>query len=170
MSCFAGPKILSGLYGKRYVNYYADDVNWFKTAALHGDIQNAQTNINVFSSSADNYSWMWLGLFRSGAGGSYTFYTASDDASHLWIGDFAKIGYTTGNCVVNNGGLHGVVEQSGTITLNHNTFYPIRIMFGELSGGDVMTVSFSGPGITKTTNGGGYYFGSEITWNYLNRY
>ena len=40
--------------------------------------------------------------------GSYTFYTASDDGSKLYI---------DGVQVVDNDGLHGIVEQSGTLTL-----------------------------------------------------
>ena len=150
----------SGLLGKRYVNYYNDVVAFFSTAALHGDI-NLTTQINSFTSSADNYSWMWLGYFLAPTTGTYTFYTASDDASHLWIGPNALSGYTTANATVNNGGAHGVVETSGTTTLTANTYYPIRIMFGEAGGGDLITVSFAGPSITKTTNGSGYYYGGR---------
>jgi len=150
----------SGLLGKRYVNYYNDDVAFFSSAALHGDI-NLTTQISSFTSSADSYSWMWLGYFLAPTTGTYTFYTSSDDASHLWIGPNALSGYTTGNATVNNGGLHGNVETSGTTTLTANTYYPIRIMFGENGGGDIMTVSFSGPSINKTTNGSGYYYGGR---------
>ena len=70
-------------------------------------------------------------------------------------------GYTTGNSTVSNGGLHGNVEVSGTTTLTANTYNPIRIMFGENNGGDVMTVSFAGPSIIKTTDGSGYYYGGR---------
>ena len=150
----------SGLLGKRYVNYYNDVVAFFSTATLHGNI-NLTTQISSFTSSADSYSWMWLGYFLAPTTGTYTFFTSSDDASHLWIGPNALSGYTTGNATVNNGGAHGVVEVSGTTTLTANTYYPIRIMFGEQGGGDLMTVSFAGPSIIKTTNGSGYYYGGR---------
>ena len=150
----------SGLLGKRYVNYYNDNVSFFSTATLHGDI-NLTTQINNFSNSSDYYSWMWLGYFLAPTTGTYTFYTSSDDASHLWIGSNALTGYTTSNATVNNGGLHGTQERSETASLTGGTYYPIRIMFGENTGGDIMTVSFAGPGITKRTNGTGYYFGGR---------
>jgi hypothetical protein len=154
----------SGLLGKRYVSYYNDVVSFFYTATLHGDI-NLTTQINNFTSSADTYSWMWLGYFLAPTTGTYTFYTSSDDASHLWIGPNALSGYTTANATVNNGGAHGVIETSGTTNLTGGLLYPMRIMFGENGGGDIMTVSFAGPGITKTTNGSGYYYGGTILWN-----
>lgn len=148
---------LNGLYGKRYVGYFSDNVNYFATATLHGD-NNRLTQINNFTSNADFYSWEWIGFFKPKTTELYTFYTTSDDASYLWIGDVAKIGYTTANAIVNNGGLHGVGETQGSINLIANRYYPIRVQFGENDGGDVMTVSFSTPSIPKTTNGMGYYF------------
>ncbi|MEI6742122.1 MAG: Ig-like domain-containing protein [bacterium] len=147
----------SGLAGVRYVNYYNDNVNWFATATRHGQTVTS-TSIQSFTSSADNYSWQWLGTFRAGVGGSYSFCTASDDASHLWIGATATTGFTTANAVVNNGGAHGVVTRCGNITLSAGAEYPIRIQFGEAGGGDVMNVYFTPPGGSATYNGTGYYF------------
>jgi hypothetical protein len=155
---------VSGLLGKRFNGYYADNVSFFTSNILQGQT-NTTTSINNFTSSADSYSWMWLGYFLAPTTGTYTFYTSSDDASHLWIGPNALRGYTTANATVNNGGLHGVVETSGTTSLTGGLLYPMRIMFGENGGGDVITVSFAGPSITKTTNGSGYYYGGSILWN-----
>jgi hypothetical protein len=155
---------VSGLFGKRFTGYYNDIVSFFASNILQGET-NTTTSINSFTSSADNYSWMWLGYFLAPTTGTYTFYTASDDASHLWIGPNALSGYTTANATVNNGGLHGTIETSGTTTLTGGLLYPMRIMFGENGGGDIMTVSFAGPSITKTTNGSGYYYGGSILWN-----
>jgi len=147
----------SGLAGVRYVGYYADNVNWFATAAAHGQTVTS-TSIQSFTSSADNYSWQWLGTFRASVGGSYNFCTASDDASHLWIGATATTGFTTANAVVNNGGAHGVITRCGDITLSAGTEYPIRIQFGEAGGGDMMSVNFTPPGGSQTYIGTGYYF------------
>lgn len=155
---------VSGLFGKRFNGYYNDSVSFFTSNILQGET-NTTTSINNFTSSADSYSWMWLGYFLAPTTGTYTFYTASDDASHLWIGPNALSGYTTANATVNNGGLHGTIETSGTTTLTGGLLYPMRIMFGENGGGDIMTVSFAGPSITKTTNGSGYYYGGTILWN-----
>lgn len=153
---------LPGLLGTRYLGYHNDSPSWFDSASAHGDT-NILTSISSFSSSPnfsqeDYYSWQWLGFFKPSSNENYTFYTSSDDGSYLWIGENALSGYTTGNALVNNGGPHGNSESSGTISLIANTYYPIRIQFGEITGGDIMTVSFSTNTISKTTDGTGYYF------------
>jgi hypothetical protein len=155
----------NGLYGKRYVGYFNDDVNWFATATLQGDV-NQLTEINSFTSSADLYSWQWLGYFRASSTENYNFYTTSDDASYLWIGNNAIAGFTTANATVNNGGFHGPQKRPLTpnpVSLVANIYYPIRIQFGENTGGDIMTVNFSTATITETTNGLGYYYYNPIT-------
>jgi hypothetical protein len=161
----------NGLYGKRYVGYFGsltdanDNVNWFDTATLQGEV-NQLTQINNFTSSADDYSWQWLGYFKASSTEDYNFYTTSDDASYLWIGNNAISSFTRANATVNNGGLHGPVERPLTpnpVSLVANIYYPIRVQFGERNGGDVMTVNFSTATITKTTNGLGYYYYNPIT-------
>jgi len=147
----------SGLTGTRYVNYYNDNPNWFATATLQGQTVTS-TQIQNFTSSSDFYSWQWLGTFRSAAAGTYRFCTASDDASHLWVGATATSGFTTSNAIVNNGGQHPVVTQCGNVTLAALTNYPIRIQFGEAGGGDSMDVYFTPPGGTATYNGTGYFY------------
>lgn len=154
----------SGLYGQRFVGYYADNVSFFDTAPKHGDTS-LTSQINSFTSNADSYSWQWVGYFKAPTTGSYTFFTSSDDASHLWIGSNAVSGFTTANATVNNGGLHATIETSGTVSLTAGEYYPVRIMFGESGGGDIMTVSFSGPSIAKTANGTGYFFGGQYFWD-----
>lgn len=153
---------INGLIGTRYIGYHGDDPSWFNTASMHGDT-NTLTSINSFSSSPDlsqqeYYSWQWLGYFKPSTTENYTFYTSSDDGSYLWIGDNAVSGYTTTNALVNNGGPHGNSEVSNTIELIAGIYYPIRIQFGEIGGGDVITVSFSTNTIQKTTDGTGFYF------------
>lgn len=153
----------NGVYGKRYVGYFNDVVTWFDTATLQGDV-NQLTQINAFTSSADLYSWQWLGYFKASSTEDYTFYTTSDDASYLWIGNNAISSFTTANATVNNGGLHGSVEvTSSPVSLVAGTYYPIRIQFGENAGGDFVTVNFSTTTITKTTNGLGYYYYNPAT-------
>lgn len=152
---------LSGLIGTRYIGYHNDDPSWFSTATPHGDT-NTLTSIDTFSSSPDfaqeeYYSWQWLGYFKPTTSEEYTFYTNSDDGSYLWIGESAN-NPTLINVLVNNGGAHGPQEISASINLIANTYYPIRIQFGEIGGGDIMTVNFSTNTIFKTSNGNGYYF------------
>lgn len=157
-----------GLSGIRYNNYFDDNVTWFKTATEHGETNNL-ISIDNFSSDDEYYSWEWIGYFRANSNEAYTFYTDSDDASYLWLGNNAINNYTTENAIVNNGGLHGTQEISGTSTvLVSGQYYPIRIQFGENTGGDVITVSFSTNTISKTTNGSGYYFYKNTILNTLN--
>jgi uncharacterized repeat protein (TIGR02543 family) len=155
LSGFGGES--AGLAGTRYVGYYSDNPDWFATATLQGQTVTS-TQIQSFTSSSDNYSWQWLGTFRSAAAGTYNFCTASDDASHLWVGAIAASGFTVANAVVNNGGAHAVVTRCGDVTLAASTNYPIRIQFGEAGGGDQMSVYFTPPGGSATYNGTGYFY------------
>jgi hypothetical protein len=146
--------------------YYADDPMWFstRTEQYMGTVTDMST-INTSTggvvptdSSWESYSVEWFGYFYATVTGTYTFYTVSDDASYIWVGSNALYGYTTANCIVNNGGGHGRTERSGTINLTANTFYPIRSQFGEGGGGDNFDLSFSAPGIGRTYNMNGYVF------------
>ena len=146
--------------------YFADDPTWFdsRTENYSAGLVTNFTNINTATGgivptdgSWDMYSVEWFGYFYATVTGTYTFYTASDDASYLWVGASALSGYTTSNSLINGG---GAVERSGTISLTAGTYYPIRFQFGESTGGDVYNLSFSAPGITRTYNLAGYvYYG-----------
>lgn len=157
-----------GLQCRIFSGYFNDDPNWFLSrqeiypSALVTNFENINTSTAsvIPVDGGDFYSVEWIGYFEAPATGSYTFYTISDDASYLWIGSVALSGYTTGNGLVRNGGVHPMQYASGTISLTAGQFYPIRIQFGENAGGDNCQVGFSGPGITQTTNFSGYvYFG-----------
>ena len=159
---YSTPVYYAGLWGKRVSNYYNDDVNFFsgKTAVE----ARAVTDFAFFSSYADYYSWEFKGYFRAPADGTYTFGTTSDDASHLWIGSTAVSGFSTGNALVNNGGLHGYRYAQGSIYLLANVYYPIRVQFGENAGGDGLVIYVSGPTMPtdpesgSALNGNGYFF------------
>lgn len=115
--------------------------------------------------SQDQYSVEYFGWFRANATGTWTFFTASDDWSYLWLGSNAIRGFTTANALVRNPGYHAVIEASATISLVANQYYPIRIQFAEGGGGDDLIVSFSGPGVAKRTNGNGFYFYENVPYN-----
>jgi hypothetical protein len=104
-----------------------------------------------------------LGYFKPTTTETYTFFTASDDASYMWIGANAVTGFTTANATVNNGGAHGVVETSGTAALTAGVYYPVRIQFGEAGGGDTMSFNHSTATIGKTTNVTGKVFYNPAT-------
>ena len=160
---------VAGLYKTTYVGYHNEDPTFFATATpgTYGanPAFSVQTTIIQEPSSDDGsyFSCQWLGYFLPSTTETYTFYLASDDGSYLWIGANALTGFTTSNCLINNGGGHGVSEVSGTISLTAGVYYPIRIQFGEMSGGDQMDFNFSTATIAKTTNVTGRVFYNPAT-------
>jgi hypothetical protein len=163
---------VAGLYKTTYKGYFADDVSFFATAATGPFGTNpaisVQTTAITESSNNDGdyFSCQWLGYFKPNTTETYTFYTSSDDASYVWVGNVARIGFAIENALVNNGGAHGDTEASGSIALTAGGYYPIRIQFGEAGGGDVLTFNYSTPTITKTTNVDRLVFYNSTTNNF----
>ncbi|WP_324679525.1 FG-GAP-like repeat-containing protein [Hymenobacter sp. GOD-10R] len=87
----------------------------------------------------DGYAFQYTGYVTVPTDGQYTFYTSSDDGSKLFIGS---------QLVVDNDGLHGEVEQSGTIGLQAGT-HAVTIAFFENDGGQTLNVSYAGPSLGK---------------------
>lgn len=173
ISFIASNKIYTaGLYKTTYSGYFNDVVSFFSTATPQSFGANPATSVqttSIFEPGTDdgtNFSCQWLGYFKPTTTETYTFYTSSDDASYMWIGVNAQTGFTTANATVNNGGAHGNTEKFGTIALTAGVYYPIRIQFGEIGGGDVLTFNYSTPTITKTTNVTGLVFYNSSTNNF----
>jgi hypothetical protein len=159
---FSTPVYYTGLFGKRVDGYFNDDVNYFsgRTVVESGVFQ----NLSGFSSYRDQYSWEFTGYFQPPYDGTYFIGLGSDDASYLWIGSTAVSGFTTGNALINNGGLHGYQTVVGQINLLAGVYYPIRIQFGENYGADSIAVAILGPQYMGLW-GNGYFFhddGSRI--------
>ena len=87
----------------------------------------------------DNFAFQFTGYLSVPVNGLYTFYTSSDDGSNLFIND-AKI--------VDNDGLHGMQERSGTVQLTAG-LHKYEINFFEKAGGEQLVVNYEGPGIPK---------------------
>ena len=158
----------AGLAATKYEGYFADNLNFFSTATKQTDSRFSSlfTAINTSTPGVnfdETYSVEWQGYFKASATGTHTFYTNSDDSSWLWLGSqgdtvSSLIGArSTSNAVVNNSGLHGTREVSGTIDLVAGKLYPILVYFGENTGGDQITVSFTPPGGTKSSDGSSHY-------------
>ena len=157
----------SGLNFKIYDGYFNDDLGFFtRTTNRNNGIIDSINNINSGTygiipnnNSRERYSVEWFGYFYPNISGLWKFYVNSDDSSFLWIGDNALSNYTIQNALIKNGGLHSLREISASINLSKDIFYPIRIVFGENTGFDNITVSWSQPNnTTKITNGNGYFF------------
>ena len=162
----------AGLFKTTYAGYFADSVSFFATATPTAYGSNPATSVQTTAISeaatddGSNFSVQWLGYFKPTTTETYTFFTNSDDASYMWIGANALSGFTTANATVSNGGLHGNVERSGTSALTAGVYYPVRMQFGENSGGDVFGFNYSTPTITKTTNVTGLVFYNPSTNNF----
>lgn len=105
-------------------------------------INYASTNGNFAGSGrSDQVGAQWTGWIRIDTPGIYTFYTNSDDGSSLLIGNAT---------VVNNDGLHGMQERSGSMGLQAGK-HAITVNFFENGGGAGCIVQFAGPGVSKQT-------------------
>lgn len=89
----------------------------------------------------EQMGFSFTGFITVPADGVYTFYTTSDDGSKLLIDNVT---------VVDNDGLHGALEKSGTIGLKAGK-HAITGLFFEQGGGEIFTVSYEGMGISKQT-------------------
>ncbi|MCP4047395.1 MAG: putative baseplate assembly protein [Gammaproteobacteria bacterium] len=92
------------------------------------------------SIGAGTFSVRWTGWVQTPSTGTYTFYTESDDGVRLWVND---------QLVINNWSVHGVTEDSGSISLNSNEKYNIRLEFYENTGLAVIKLYWAPPGQSK---------------------
>lgn len=146
-----------GIWKDTYTGYFNDDPDWFLTATKTGTGVPLLTAISA-GSIPETTSIEFRGYFKPTVSDTYTFYTTSDDASYLWIGEIARSGYNTGNALVNNGGLHGPVEQSGSIALSAGVYYPIRVQAGNNAVAGICAVSWSNSTQVQTGDFSGLIF------------
>jgi len=91
------------------------------------------------SGRADNFGAVWTGWINIATAGLHTLFIDSDDGSKLYIDDVL---------VINNDGLHGMVEKSTQLPLGKGR-HKIKVEFFEAGGGAGCIVSMSGPGLSK---------------------
>ncbi len=84
---------------------------------------------------ADHFGMVFSGYVDVPQTGLYAFYVTSDDGARLYIG---------GELVVDNDGLHGVIEDSGMVRLEEGA-HEIRVTFFEKAGDAVLGVAWQGP-------------------------
>ena len=87
----------------------------------------------------DGFLFRYSGFVDAPTDGTYTFYTASDDGSQLFIGDLL---------VVDNDSIQSVQERSGEIGLKAGK-HAFTVTYFERTGDEALTVSWAGPGINK---------------------
>lgn len=86
------------------------------------------------------YGVRWIGTVNIPSAGNWTFFSASDDGSLVFI---------NGTRVVSNDGLHSNQTRSGTITLPAGPA-DFEARFFENGGSSNMQVSWTGPGVPST--------------------
>jgi len=95
----------------------------------------------VFANSnrSDNFGAVWTGWLQVPTSAVYTLYVNSDDGSKLWVDDVL---------IVDNDGLHAMVERSGTAPLAAGR-HKLRVEFFEAGGGAGCILSISGGPFAK---------------------
>jgi uncharacterized protein (TIGR03382 family) len=89
------------------------------------------------SARVDDVGAVFTGYLNVPADGTYTLSLTSDDGSALYVGSTK---------VVDNDGLHGMTEVSGTIGLKAGP-HSLRVEFFENAGGAGLIARWAGPGI-----------------------
>ena len=142
-----------GLKYKVVEGYFADNPDFFKSATILSTgiaktFDNITNGTNGYIKMPDSatqqlrYSVEWYGTFTPPTSGKWKFSTNSGNASYIWIGKYAMSNMSTKNAIVKNGGLHEMRNaESGQITLQSGIQYPIRIQFGENSGGNNIQIA-----------------------------
>ncbi len=121
-----------------YGNYTANNLASIATSTPASTGTSTNFTLGVTTATSD-FALTFNGYINITTAGSYTFYTSSDDGSNLLL---------DGTLLVNNDGLHGTQEISGTRTLTVGR-HAIQVNFFQQGGGQVLTVSYAGPGISK---------------------
>jgi hypothetical protein len=100
-----------------------------------------QTTGGAFATSgrSDEVGAVFTGYVQVAGPGFYTFSTESDDGSRLYIGD---------QLVVDNDGLHAMVEKTGTLGLMAGR-HAIAVEFFESDGGAGLVVRIEGPALPR---------------------
>lgn len=137
---------LPGLFGAYYKSekVIEDYPNWFQDPVhIQTDLQvnfpPTDTAFNGLVEFVDNFGVYWSGQIKIPTAGEYTFYLNSDDGSHLYI---------DGKSVVDNDGLHGMEEKSGSIELTEG-FHDVELWYFEKGRGAGIIFSWESPSFAK---------------------
>jgi len=158
---------ITGLWRSLYNGYFgegadgggrgkqANSPTWFDTQTPTESIQVtdfSKPNIGVSLASAQ-----WLGYFRAPHTADYTFYITSDDESYFWIGNNAVTNYTTTNADIWTWVGLGEIA-SNPISLEQGNYYPIRSQWGNATGLNSFSISWSNTITAKTSDFTGLLF------------
>jgi hypothetical protein len=121
-----------------------DDIDWDATPTtitIEEDIDWRSTGSTWMSGfPSDDFAVELSGYLTVPTSGLWTLYLDSDDGSELLF---------DGAMLIDNDGLHGMRERSGTVTLTAGQAYPIRVRFFERGGGAGLEMDWRGPSQSK---------------------
>lgn len=89
---------------------------------------------------AQTFSVRWTGQVEPQHSETYTFFTQSDDGVRLWI---------DGKLIIDSWTIHGSKEDQGTITLQANRKYDLKLEYFEYEGAALIQLSWSSPSQPK---------------------
>ncbi|WP_460614951.1 PA14 domain-containing protein [Hymenobacter seoulensis] len=153
-----GGRASSGLYAEFFQGYF-DKLNFFNnnpapvqtrlTQALNytndgswGDLTGIATSTST-EGSPDDFTVRFRGRISIPVDGTYTFYLTSDDASYMWLDNFAIANNpTAGNAFIDNGGQHLQETVSKTVTLTAG-LHDVLIVYGDDGGLNVLRLEYS---------------------------
>ncbi len=145
--------MMQGIYGE----YFDNDGVSFNAASMPSLIDrepdriqiephlNRGSSNNAYPGLDDRFKQHWgarfSGLIDIPFSGNWSFFLNSDDGSELWV---------NGNSVVQNHGMHGMVERSGFVNLTAG-LHDFRVEFFQGGGPHGLVFSWQGPNTSKTT-------------------
>jgi mono/diheme cytochrome c family protein len=137
----AGPASKPGVAFKIYHGQFADKEDKLKDAkvAAEGIAKNFTIKVKELGKRKNDYAFVYEAAVKVEKAGEYTFYTNSDDASHLFV---------DGKHVVKNPGLHGMVTKEGKIKLTAGP-HQLKVTFAQHGGGAGLQVMWKPPGSKK---------------------
>jgi hypothetical protein len=161
---FQSSVYVSGLSVKIYSGDFVDNVRYDtgKTPTYSGSGITNCTNVNTITngqislSGATNFTVVLSGIFIPDFTGLWTFGSASDDASYMWIGINATSRYTITNADLSNNWQFGTTTK--TVSLISGQVYPFRIIYGQGGGPYGFTFFYSRNGSENSSNFSGKFF------------
>lgn len=124
---------------------YYNDAN-FGATQLKLTRLDPKINFNWLSGSPaasidpDTFSVRWTGFVQPTKTETYTFYTVSDDGVRLWV---------NGQPIIDNWPAHTATTNKGTIALNANQKYAIKLEYYDNTGTSQIKLLWSSPSISK---------------------
>lgn len=136
---------IKGLWRKKYRGNFGTaagsgiDVNFVSTSTGYFGKPDTYVSFGDQNIATENYyTFDWQGYFKAPTTGRYNFYSKVDDDVYMWLG-------TTTNAISASNYHLYVSNSSGTknsnsVDLVADTYYPIRIQYGEYSGAEKMQI------------------------------